>query len=151
MSKKVLSVMVVLLWMLVIFLFSARNGTSSGGMSRKVITTTVEVFTEIEDETPEMEKIVDILSFPVRKSAHFFLYFVLGLLVMNALYTLGIEKRTILFAFLICACYALSDEWHQTFIDERSGDIRDVLLDSTASLCAIYFYHIIHVKRRKHE
>ena len=65
MGKKIGAIFLVLLWMMVIFSFSAKNGSSSSGMSRKVITTAVETFTEIEDETPEMDKVVYIFSFPV--------------------------------------------------------------------------------------
>ncbi len=151
MGKKIGAIFLVLLWMMVIFSFSAKNGSSSSGMSRKVITTAVETFTEIEDETPEMDKVVKILSFPVRKGAHFFLYFVLGMLVFYALHLWGIKKRVILYAFFICALYAASDEWHQTFVATRSGEVKDVLLDSFASLLAIFLFSFVQIKRKRYE
>ena len=39
-------------------------------------------------------------------------------------------------AFLMTALVATLDEWHQTLIPSRTGNLRDVLLDSTAALGA---------------
>lgn len=46
-------------------------------------------------------------------------------------------------AFLMTALVATLDEWHQMFIPSRTGNLRDVLLDSTAALGAqvlIWFF-----------
>ena len=46
-------------------------------------------------------------------------------------------------SFLMTALVATLDEWHQTFIPSRTGNLRDVLLDSTAALGAqflIWFF-----------
>lgn len=148
MWKKGISIVLVLLWMGFIFFNSAKNGEESGNMSREIITITVETFTEIEDNTPEMEHWISVLSYPVRKGAHFFLYFVLGLLVMNMFFHFGIEKKGIGLAIFLCILYAMSDEWHQTFIHARSGQISDVCLDSIASLLSIGLFYWC--RRRNH-
>jgi VanZ family protein len=46
-------------------------------------------------------------------------------------------------SFLMTALVATLDEWHQTFIPSRTGNLRDVLLDSTAAFGAqfvIWFF-----------
>jgi len=46
-------------------------------------------------------------------------------------------------AFLMTALVATLDEWHQTFIPSRTGNLRDILLDSTAAFGAqllIWFF-----------
>jgi VanZ family protein len=102
--------------------------------------------------------LADFLGLPewlVRKSAHFVLYFILGVLTMNALIRspTNSSRRYILLAALICILYAAIDEWHQSWNPERSAQLTDVILDSTASLFGIFMLYYIHAKitaRRHH-
>lgn len=141
MVKKILSIILVLVWMGLIFYFSNANGTTSGGTSRRVIVTIVETFTDMREPNPEIDKIVERYQLVVRKGAHFFLYFVLAFLVMNSLYIFGINKKTLLISGIICILYSLSDELHQFFVDGRSGNVIDVMWDSSASLISSYLYY----------
>ena len=50
-------------------------------------------------------------------------------------------KKAIIIAFLGTFLYACSDEFHQLFIPGRSGEFRDVMLDSSASLIANYLFY----------
>lgn len=43
-------------------------------------------------------------------------------------------------ALLICAAYAVTDEFHQHFTPNRSGRALDVLIDAGAAAVAIYLY-----------
>ena len=66
------------------------------------------------------------------------------------LYTLGMKRKYVLLASIICIIYALTDEFHQTFIDGRSGQISDVFLDSSGSLIAtVVFYTYINTKIKR--
>lgn len=138
--RKVISVLLVLLWMMVIFSFSSATGEASGGLSDKVIETIAVSLTNVKKDSKEMEKIKSKYSFLVRKMAHFFVYFMLGIIVMNALYTFKVNKYILIYASIICILYAITDEFHQTFVEARSGQISDVLLDSSASLIAEYLF-----------
>ena len=136
--RKVFSIILLVLWMTLIFSFSNANGTSSGHLSTLIIKKVVTTFTNIEEDSETMDKIVDQASFYVRKCAHAIEYFILALLVINVLVTFKIKKRFVLIAVLFCFLYALSDEIHQLFIAGRSGQMLDVLLDTSASfLCVI--------------
>lgn len=149
--KKVLSIILVILWMMLIFNFSKDNGEKSTSLTNQVITTIVSTFTNIEKNSEEMDKILDITFVPVRKCAHFFVYFCLGLLIMNALYIWGIHKKTLIISSLLCILFSISDEVHQSFVDGRSGNLTDVLLDSSASLIASYLYHKFIIMRYYYE
>ncbi len=46
-----------------------------------------------------------------------------------------------LFTFLINGLYALSDEWHQSFVPNRSCEVFDVLADMAGILITIGLYH----------
>ena len=37
---------------------------------------------------------------------------------------------------LLCFLFAISDEWHQTFVPDRYGTVTDVLIDSLGILLA---------------
>lgn len=73
-------------------------------------------------------------SFIVRKTAHFLEYTILGALLSLTFRELFTEKKRRVFpAFLIGLgigiLYAAADEFHQTFVSGRSGELRDVLID----------------------
>lgn len=77
----------------------------------------------------------------LRKTAHFFIFLLLGLLMMNLLDT--VKKRvpySAIWAFGICAAFALLDETHQLFIEGRSAEAGDVLIDSSGAAVGIGLY-----------
>ena len=65
----------------------------------------------------------------VRKLAHFTEYFGLGLF---AYYAFDFKL-----AFILCCLVACCDETLQLFVEGRSGQVSDVLLDSIGSSCSI--------------
>lgn len=73
-----------------------------------------------------------------RKSAHFLLYMVLGILSAAAL-SRHIGKTFLLFvlAEAVSILYACSDELHQHFSAGRSPQITDVLLDAAGALFGV--------------
>lgn len=147
--RKIVASLLVLLWMMLIFTFSSATGEESSGLSDKVIETIALNLTDVEKNSKEMDSIKEKYSFLIRKSAHFFVYFILGVLVINALYTFRVNRYMIIYASLICIIYAITDEFHQTFVNKRSGQISDVLLDSSASLIANYLFMRLVVLRNE--
>ncbi|UTX51105.1 VanZ family protein [Candidatus Saccharibacteria bacterium TM7i] len=117
------------LWMLSIFLFSHQPASSSDKQSGFFVAF-------IEPITPDADG--NLLTFFVRKSAHFILYFILGVLVFNALHkTVPSRRKAILISICVVFGYAALDEIHQLFIPGRSGEVRDVLLDTVAGTIGI--------------
>jgi VanZ family protein len=73
----------------------------------------------------------------LRKAAHIAEYAILFLLLWRALRQhLAREQIALIFAALIALAYAASDEWHQTFVQGRSGKALDVGIDLTGILLA---------------
>ena len=53
-------------------------------------------------------------------------------------------------ALIFCLLYAISDEFHQTFVAGRSGQITDVLIDLSGSLAGILLLStILYLTNRK--
>ncbi len=133
----------VLCWMGVIFWFSAQPETASGAMSGSITTIIFSAFDHLG-----LTKFISVdgLHHIIRKSAHFSIYFILGMLVYRALSRDKQAKtsmKIIGVGILICFAYACSDEIHQLFIDGRSGQIRDVLIDTSGALLGILLFDVV--------
>ena len=77
--------------------------------------------------------------FPVRKMAHFSVYTCLGILLFLFMNTYEINNRKkVLISIGLAFIYACSDEIHQLFVGGRSGEFRDVLIDSCGAGFGIF-------------
>jgi len=82
-----------------------------------------------------------LLNFALRKTAHFSVYLVLGLLIYRALAG-GLTRFTLRFACWTAALgllYALTDEFHQAFVSTRTASLYDVGLDFTGVVVSLVF------------
>lgn len=122
------------LWMLVIFLFSHQPAAISDTQSG-VFVDQLQVWLPAADN--------GFLTFIVRKGAHIFAYFVLGALTFRALRQTKLAKPA-LWTIIICAIYAATDEFHQLFVPGRSGEVRDILIDTVAATVGIAITHLIY-------
>ena len=150
MYKKIIKIILVLICMITIFTFSNDSSNESNKKSNKLIITVAEIFNKKKLSINEKEKYIEKFVFIVRKGAHFSIYFILGFLVASLLKEYNIiDKRMVFYSLLFCFIYSCSDEIHQLFINGRSGEIRDVLIDSIGALIGISLYYLI--RRRKNE
>lgn len=139
-NNKWLAWLFVLTWMAVIFSFSAQQGSDSGALSGSIVGSILTLWNSLFPSQP-LEK--DLLHFLIRKGAHFTVYLILGLLVLNALYKSEIaNKKAYLLTILICFLYAISDEVHQAFVPNRGPSFGDVLLDTTGSAFGVWLCHL---------
>ena len=139
-KDKVLIILAII-WMGVIFMFSAQVSDESKSSSNKVTSAVVNTVISIKKENiseEKRQKIIEDKTFIVRKTAHFTEYFILGLILI--LYLQTKEKLTtkyIILAIIFCVLYATSDEIHQLFVDGRSCKIMDILIDTCGRSLAI--------------
>ena len=137
----VLSWSLVFLWMALIFFLSAQSGADSGSMSGGI---TGMIVGMIEAIFPWLDIQPELFHTLIRKSAHFFAYFVLGILTLNALCRSGTNaKRAYFLAFTISVLYAASDEFHQSFVPGRGPAIRDVLIDSAGAAAGLFVWWLV--------
>jgi VanZ family protein len=124
MKKRLIRWGFVLIWMIVIFMFSAQNGETSSSNNRLV----ADLLNFIGID---LDKILGPLSsFIIRKSAHFIEYLVLYLAVYNALKLDITYKKSLITSLVLVFVYACSDEFHQGFVPGRGPSFRDVLVDT---------------------
>lgn len=148
--KIVVKYILLILWMILIFWFSNQNGNISGEMSDGLISEVVRFIEIVLKNSLDNEKIIETFAFLIRKVAHFFMYFVLGILWMNLLkeHRISLGKQVI-YSLLFCIIYACSDEFHQLFVPGRSGNIIDTMIDTTGSLCSILPIYLFKKYRNK--
>ena len=148
-KKRIISWLLVILWMGVIFSFSQSNSYQSSSTSRKVVTKIVNTI-EKNKTNKEKEKIVDKIHIPFRKFAHSFEYAILSILLLIALKNSNIKgTKLFLLTLIICVVYATTDELHQTLISGRSGEVRDILIDSTGAIVGMLLYYLISKCKKK--
>jgi len=136
--KKFIAWLLVFIWMSFIFYLSHQSGFESSRLSSGFMDKILTVFTWLFHSHIN----VNNFHFIIRKGAHFFAYFILGMLVVHALFKENNKKKEIIAALFICIMYAITDEIHQSFIPGRSGEIRDVLIDSCGAVIGIGLYII---------
>ena len=141
MLKKTVKFILIILVMFVIFSFSSDNSKESSKKSDKLITKVTEIVLKRKLSSNEEKKYINKYVVIVRKTAHFIIYLTLGILVLSFIREFRcLDYKSLVIAIIICFLYACSDEFHQLFVSGRSGEIKDVLLDTIgASLgCLIY-------------
>lgn len=131
-AKIVAKLLPIIAWMLVIFLMSSEVSTDSTARSDEIVRT----IKSIGVSAP-----ADLLTFLVRKAAHISAYFILGILLFNLLKEYGLGVKKMIFASIaIAMLYACTDEVHQVFVPGRSGEVRDVLIDTAGAAVGVVMY-----------
>jgi VanZ family protein len=120
-----------LIWLGVIAMFSTRvfGAGHTGSILRWLLDT---LHIQVSQHT------FDTIHFIWRKSAHFFAYAILSILMFRALRGTDLERmewrpRYLVIAVVVCVLTAIVDETHQYFTPGRTGNPNDVLLDSVAA------------------
>lgn len=114
----------VIIWAIVIFVFSSQTGEISNNNNRFI----VDLFRLIGINLDSC--FGGMINFVIRKLAHFLEYFIFYYLVYNALIEYINRRSALIFSLAIVFIYACSDEIHQAFVPGRGPAIRDVLIDT---------------------
>ena len=138
--------------MFTIFMFSSERDTVSTKRSDGLIIRTCEFLLGRQLTENEKEIYIEKYVVYVRKTAHFTLYFLLGLFFISFLKEFDFNNnKLIIYTIIFVFIYACSDEIHQLFIPGRSGEILDVLIDTTGGVLSSFIYTSFRVRRRLHE
>lgn len=123
-SLRIIGVILIITLLILIFIFSSMNGFDSKNLTKGIL-------------AKIMENSQDF-NHPFRKIMHAFIYFILGTLIFIVAGLFGMKnKKAMLLAIAISFLYACTDEIHQTFIDERTGQFSDVLIDTFGAFIGI--------------
>ncbi len=147
----IIKLILVILWLFIIFSFSAQKGEDSSSLSNGILIKIAEFINGEKLSLVEKENVIDNYSIYIRKFAHFFVYFILGILVFNFLKEFFfITPKTIIYTVLFCLIYAGTDEIHQMFVSDRLASIIDVLIDTFSSFLSSVILFVFYKKKKKH-
>lgn len=150
---RIISPLLLISLMALIFFFSSQTADESSGTSGRIITFVLETVYPDFDGMDEFEQaqLIEKYQFIVRKSAHFSIYFLMGIFSYFTFITYTKLPFALRFIFsnITCLAYSVSDEFHQTFISGRSGELRDVCIDFCGSLLAITLFSLFFIKKFK--
>ena len=142
MKRKYLKWAMVLAWMIVIFVFSGQNGDDSSSNNRFI----VDMFKSIGINLDSV--LGSQVNFIIRKLAHMTEYFVLFMLIYNALKIDVRFGKNLMISIIIVFLYASSDEIHQSFVPGRACMFRDVMIDTAGAGVAMLGTIIVTYKKR---
>ena len=140
--KQVTGLLLIIIWMIVVFLFSNQQGNASSVTSNKVTKEIIEIMpsTKNLEENKKIE-IVKKVNPIMRKIAHYTIYLVGGILIIFFISTIvKSEGRGVLYSTLIGLIYAITDEIHQMFMDGRTAKVTDVYIDTLGVITGIVIY-----------
>lgn len=133
-----------------VFYMSALPADDSSALSTGVIWHIVGFVVPGYDQLSAAEQLQwqEALQNPVRKTAHFLEYAVLGALMLNLVRQIGkvrinrpasegTRSRAALLAWALTVAYAASDELHQLFVPGRAGRLSDIGIDAGGALLGI--------------
>jgi hypothetical protein len=146
-KRAVISWSAMILWMLLIFILSAQSADDSSSTSGNMLAMILKViYPGFKDMDYEAQFIIlEQYQGLIRKSAHFCIFGILGMISFAAYDALKKikAKAVLLFAFITCVLYAISDEIHQLFVPGRSCEFLDVMIDSAGALLGILAIYLI--------
>lgn len=140
-QNKVVKWTILLLWMMFIFSMSHLDSVKSWYLTGKTLTVVQQDSSEIKDldyqeEMTYFNNKEDKMLF-VRKLAHVVEYFILVMLLMNALWIKGELIAVMIKSSIFSFIFAVLDEIHQLYVPGRTGSIGDVMIDSFGILIGI--------------
>ena len=145
----VISILLVIIWMVSVFKLSSEVSEVSGNRSGGFISSIIRFFyNDISEDN--LEKLTESLQPFVRKCAHFCLYAIGGFLIYNLVNCI-FKKYNKNYSYIKCiltstcigVIYAITDEIHQLFVSGRSGEVRDVFIDSCGIILGVAMCYII--------
>ena len=146
--KRIIFAILIIINCIIIFNFSAQNSEKSNQTSGVFVERTVSIITDI-NKNVKKESITDMVTIFVRKTAHFSIYALLGVWLMNEANTFQISnKKKIIICLIFGFLYAISDELHQSFVSGRSTEFRDVCIDTCGALFGISLVFIFSYFRK---
>ncbi len=158
-KKVIISLIMVIGWMGLIFFFSSMNTDTSNNNSSFVVNgviKTIDKVTNADSNTLKKHNkrtFLNDVNTIFRKVCHALSYLVLAILVLNYVVRVINNKVCLYYAisFIVCIIYASLDEYHQTFVNGRTGQFSDVVIDCLGVILGCIIFSLINKKRLKNE
>lgn len=136
-----------IMWMCIIFAFSAQSKEESGAVSQSFtyqLVSNTRTFFNLDLSDARVREIADAIEGFVRKAAHMTEFGILSVLIFIWIgqWEMSLLRHG-LTASGAAAVYAASDEIHQLFVPGRSGRFSDVCIDSAGAVLGVVVFVVI--------
>lgn len=158
--KKFIVYGVFIIWFVIVYFFSNQNGAESGKVSEKVTRKILQTKDSLEivadvyepnneivikknENNPITKKRIDKWEVPVRKLAHFVLFFCGGIIIL-VMFKYGIELKNnlVLCSISLGLLIACSDEFHQLYSLNRTPQLFDVFIDLLGVVAGVLIFKV---------
>lgn len=140
-KRSTIAGLLAIIWMCIIFSFSAQVKEESSGTSMAFsyrVVSSAGTFFGLRLDDEEIRRIANSIEGYVRKAAHMTEYAILSVLLYFWLERWQLaEVRKSIIAIVLAMIYAASDEIHQLFVRGRAGSVRDVIIDSAGAVIGV--------------
>lgn len=130
-------------------IFSASTGAGAPQNTSRFLRPFLQIFKpDLSDE--QFEKV----HYAIRKTGHFVEYAILAALLWRALkserwFSHFVPAAQFVAVLLLCAFYATTDEFHQSFVKGREPSVHDVVLDSSGAAFGLAVFGWASRKKRR--
>ena len=164
----IISLFLVIAWMVVIFFLSEMPSDESNLNSKKIVNKIIEETVQtsanetvqnnanntISHKTQKKNnEVLETVNLVFRKFAHTGVYFILSILVLNLFLQIRnrLDIKFVVVSVVLCFVYACTDEFHQLYVEGRTGQFMDVGIDTIGAVLGAILFSIIYmqVKKRK--
>ena len=155
-TKFAISLLSAIIWIVAIFFLSEMPAAESNKNSKKIVNKIISDTTETSAQddtntsaikaTKKKDADLDTFNLIFRKFAHAGAYLVLSIFVLSLSLQIR-NKIDIKFAILTVFCcflYACTDEYHQLFVDGRTGQFLDVGIDTIGAIIGTAIFYIVY-------
>jgi VanZ family protein len=143
MGKRKWWLLAAIVWMASIFLLTQLpyfKGENTAKVIRKAAETNSNT-TIAQNVHPVKIKDLNII---VRKTTHVIVFGMLAILLYKSL---SAFQYSFILSWMVTVLYAVTDEWHQSFMPGRVAAYKDVLFDSLGAFIALFLIYIISKKK----
>ena len=143
-KKSTIAGVLALIWMCIIFSFSAQVKEESSEVSIAFsyrVVSSAGSFLKLHWDDEKIRQVTTAIEGYVRKAAHMTEYAILSVLLYLWLERWQFtELRKNILAVFMSMLYAASDEIHQLFVRGRTGSARDVIIDSIGAVLGVFVF-----------
>lgn len=142
----IIGFILMILWMILIFYMSSRTNMELDSTKSFILNIMVKVFNGDDFhllDSVAQNNILSTYSYIVSKTAHFLEYGILCYFCYLAFIYLKKYRIRYIISVLICLIYAITDEYHQSFVSSRTPRVFDVIIDVTGAVMMILLIELV--------
>ncbi|WP_413306634.1 VanZ family protein [Bacillus sp. 1P10SD] len=134
-----------IIWMMAIFC-ATQLPYFTGDNTSKTIEKVVDTERKSIDTPSADNEVIEVLNLLIRKATHLTAFGFLAFLLFKSLET---TRFPYILAWVLTSLYAISDEYHQSFMPGRMASYKDVLIDACGALVVLSMVYFFRKKRTK--